>query len=259
MIQAKEQDIAYRKQYMSDSLPTYYDESPEANAIMQANATEAEFKRAQAEDLLNQLFVSTATWGLDYWDSVLALSPAPRMLIDKRRERILVKLRGSAPATIDNLLKILNAFAQNNDAEIIEYNEEYRFEAYFPAHDGFTINLADVYHAINEVKPAHLEFLINIIVKGIVILRGKGYHFDVPFRITNCFKTAEVAGALSRSVVNIEERAYAFSIGYPITNILYPEGNDVRAKSVVALQVNTAVYYQFFERVGEVNTGEVTL
>lgn len=259
MIQVKEKDIAYRKRYMSDSLPTYYDESPEANAIMRANATESEFKRAQADDLLNQLFVATATWGLDYWDRILGIDPAPRMIVGKRRERILVKLRGSAPATITNLTKILNVYAQNNDAFIVDLPSEYRFEGYIPTGDNFTLDIAEVYRAINEVKPAHLEFLLNALIGSVITLVSRVYSFDVPFKITNCFQTADVEGYISRIGIGLQDRSYSFIVPYPITNVMYPTGNGAVTASVITLSVETAIYYPGFVYAGEILLGQKKL
>ncbi|WP_342537368.1 putative phage tail protein [Sporosarcina sp. FSL K6-3508] len=221
MIRVNENDIERRKQEMLDSMPSYYKESPEVNAIMRGNAQEIERKRAEAQDLLDQMFVSTATWGLDYWDRVLDLAPAPRMSIRKRRERILVKLNGTEPATKANLTKILNLYTQNKDAFIVEYPNEYRFEGIFPADETVEMNPADIYKAINEVKPAHLEFLIHIAIGLIAEVRTKQYTFPVPYQTTGTFHTAPINGVADKVTVEAESKSYTYQVPYPVTGTFY--------------------------------------
>lgn len=160
MITANESDIAQRKQELLDSLPPYYQESPEANAIMRGNASEIERKRAEAQDLLDQMFISTATWGLDYWDRVLDLPPNPRMPIDQRRKRIIVKLRGSATSTVSRLTSIVNAFVSNQSAEIIEQNHLYRFDVRIPTKNA-SYDIPGMVEALEEIKPAHLDVMFQ--------------------------------------------------------------------------------------------------
>lgn len=216
MITAKESDIKRRKQEMLDSLPPYYQESPEANAIMRGNASEIERKRAEAQDLLDQMFVSTATWGLGYWDRVLDLAPAPRMDTSQRRARIIAKLNGTAPATVKNLENVVNAYIKDGSAKIYEIHGEYRFEAELSAHE-----LADsgiIYREINELKPAHLEFLLRAAIRSLIVLQTRNYEFPVKYRVTNQFSTERVKGGLAKVELGLHARQYSFAVTYPITN-----------------------------------------
>lgn len=214
MITAKESDIERRKQEMLDSLPPYYQESPEANAIMRGNASEIERKRAEAQDLLDQMFVSTATWGLDYWDRVLDLSLAPRMLLNSRRNRILAKLNGASTASVANLANIINAHLTKRSAKIVEMNHEYRFEVEIEANE--SVGFLDIAKDLNEVKPAHLD-----------------YAFRQNVRCSMYFATALLAGeevsVYPWSPTSIELRGQAtlgaYSYEYDTTSI-YPKEGD---------------------------------
>lgn len=249
MIQVKETDVKQRKQTLLDSMPDYYQESVEVGAIMHANAREIERKRAEGQDLLNQMYVMTATWGLDYWDRVLALEPVPRMTIAKRRQRIIAKLGGSAPATIKNLTDILNVYAPRKDAYIDEYAREYRFEAVFPVTNGHTFDIGEVYVAINELKPAHLEFLIAVLVSVTINIRSNTYTFGVPYPITNRFRTESINGRVTTTAIKLKDNTYSFPVRYPITNIMRTDSKVGRIASVkMKLQYNTyqfAVQYPF--------------
>lgn len=216
MITAKESDVEHRRQEMMDSLPPYYQESPEANAIMHGNAWEIERKRAEAQDLLNQFFVSTATWGLDYWDRVLDLEPQPRMTIEKRRSRIIAKLGGAATATKEYLEGVINAYTRDGSAKIYEFNKEYRFEAEVTASQ--LLDAGVIYREIDQLKPAHLEFLLRAAIRSTIILKVRNYEFPVKYRVTNQFSTAQVKGGLAKVQLSLESRAYTFAVRYPVTN-----------------------------------------
>lgn len=260
MITAKESDVLYRKQDMLDSLPNYYDESPEANAIMHGNASEVERKKLEAQDLLDQLFVSTATWGLDYWDRVLDLAPAPRLPIDKRRARIVLRLNGTATATIANLTNAINLYLGGNAVRIVEHPRDYSFDVVISTAKEFRFELADINKAINEIKPAHLAHTLHMMISSIINIKGKAYSFKVPFPITNCFKTDEVKGRISRADVRLIGRYYNFDIGLPITNEMMPTGENLINKSTVAISVHTDVYKTRYAYTGGENrAGEVTL
>lgn len=241
--------IDARQREMLDSMPPIYDESLEANAVMRANAVEIERKRAEADDLLAQMHVESATWGLDYWDRVLDLAPAPRMPTAERRERVLSRLRGTFPATKKHLTDLLDVHTAG--AHIEEFPREYRFEGYMPIEGAGTLNLGAVHKAINEVKPAHLAFSSNALIRDRITVSGKSYSFGVPFPITNCFTTADIKGALSRSTVTVASKSYAFTVDYPITNELMPTGNNLISKSAIVLGVHTDVYFAKFTRAGE--------
>lgn len=164
MINVNKSDVEHRKQELLDSMPIYYQESPEANAIMAGNAQEIEHKKAEADDLLNQLFVQTATWGLDYWDRVLALPPAPRMSIDRRRTRILAKLNGTAPATAAYLESVVNAHLRYKTAKLVEVNDQYRFEINIQANS--PVELLNIASDMDELKPAHLDYAFRQITRS---------------------------------------------------------------------------------------------
>lgn len=257
MITAKESDIERRKQEMLDSLPTYYQESPEANAIMRGNASEIERKRAEAQDLLDQMFVSTATWGLDWWDRVFDLPPAPRMSIRKRRERIIAKLRGAAPATIEYLTNLVNSFVKNNDAHIEEHAKEYAFYAVIPIDGKNEIDTGDIYEAIEEVKPAHLNFGIIGSIMNTVTVTGHAYDFPVPYPICNTFHTADIPGVLSDLIAKVRTQSYAFDANYPIcgtfvTSSVISQNVHINVTLAAEYRTNDILY----KRAGTIYAGE---
>lgn len=240
--------VRYRSREMQDSMPTYYTESPEVIAIMDANATEIERKRAEAADLQAQLFVTTATWGLDDWERVLALSPRPNSSLSARRNRIIARLNGTAPATVAYLTEVINAHVVNKSALIVEYNGEYRFEVVIPVDQ--LRDTGVIYREINEVKPAHLAFGISAIIREVIKLTARAYDFGVPYPITNAFRTADIRGGLARIIVGVEVNPYTFEVVYPIANMFTVDGYAAQFNEGVGLGATANSNKVTYARVG---------
>lgn len=215
MITANESDIEQRKQELLDSLPPYYQESPEANAIMRGNASEFERKRAEAQDLLDQMFVSTATWGLEYWDRVLDLPLAPRMTLKGRRNRILAKINGASTASIANLENIVNAHLTKRTAKIVEVNHEYRFVVEIEANE--SAGFLEIAKDLNEVKPAHLDYAFRQNVRSSTFF-------------STSLLTGEEVSVYPWSPTSIETKGYvgigSYIYDYDTTNV-YPQKGDL--------------------------------
>lgn len=208
------------KQRMLDTLPDYYWESPEVDAIVSGQAGEIDKTRDDARDLLDNIAsVSGATWGLDEWDRLLQLPPMPNSPLDLRRARILAKLNGTAPATVKYLTDLVNAYVEHKDARIITYNPQYSFEAVIPLDN--TINTGDIYKAVNEIKPAHLDFdLVGSIDDGITVSNLE-YGFDVLYRICNMFRTDDAKGLGVNATNTLNTKEYGFDVAYPICGVFY--------------------------------------
>ncbi|MEH6944774.1 putative phage tail protein [Bacillus sp. JJ722] len=209
------------KRKLYDLLPRYYDESPEVEAIMHASAVELDEARRKARDLLDQFFVRTATWGLADWERVLALPPAPHSDVEFRRQRILAKLAGNAPATLRYMTDLINVYVPKRDAEIIEHNSEYRFEAVVPLADDNPIDTGEIYHAINEVKPAHLGFDLVGELRDVITVTGREYSFDVPYLICNEFSTDDAQGIGIKDKATVIAREYGFEVPYLVCGEFY--------------------------------------
>lgn len=247
------------KRRMFESLPRYYEDSPEADAIIEANAGEIADVRDKARDLLDQFFVSSATWGLAEWERVLDLPPAPRATLESRRQRILVKLNGTAPATLRYLTDLINVYVEKRDATIIEHPAEYRFEAEIPLDN--PIDTAIIRGAVNEVKPAHLAFdLTGVAMAERIRVNGKAKHFDVLYPLTNRFSTARQDGKLIAVPISLRERVNVWTAIYPITNVMRtPEHFEKRVDNGLGFKATSYGVTITYQNSGQVAAGEVEL
>ena len=121
-----------------------------------AESREHEDIRLILNDLLDQLFIDTATWGLNYFEEFLNIIPKLNDNYQTRRTRIKFLLNAHDVSTIKFMTDLANKFISDKSAQIIEHNSEYWFEVFFNI-DGL-ISLGDLRAAIELYKPAHLGF-----------------------------------------------------------------------------------------------------
>jgi len=140
-----------------DLLPEYYKNSPQVVELQGAFEHWTEALKAARDDLLAQLNVETATWGLSIWEKALGLETDIDKPYEYRRTRIISKLRGAGTTTVAMIQNVAESFS-NGQVEIIEYNEENRFEVKFVGTIGIPPNMDDLTAAIEEIKPAHLAY-----------------------------------------------------------------------------------------------------
>ncbi|MCC0697842.1 putative phage tail protein, partial [Clostridioides sp. ES-S-0048-02] len=55
----------------------------------------------EKNDLLDQFFIDTATWGLDDWEDLLKIKTNSKLDFDTRRSNVKAKLRGKGTTTIE--------------------------------------------------------------------------------------------------------------------------------------------------------------
>jgi uncharacterized protein YmfQ (DUF2313 family) len=108
------------------------------------------------EDILNQCFVRSATWGLRFWERVLGIPTDESKEASFRRDVILSKIKGVGTVTVALLDNVAESY-DNGEIQVRENNELYRFEVEFVGTKGIPPNLTDLQNAINQLKPAHLD------------------------------------------------------------------------------------------------------
>ena len=106
-------------------------------------------------DILNQCFIDTATWGLKYWEQFLGIPVDENKLAEYRRSVIKSKVRGAGTITV-NLIKSVAESYSNGEVDVIENVAPYTFEVKFIGTRGIPPNLDDLKNAIEQIKPAHL-------------------------------------------------------------------------------------------------------
>lgn len=106
------------------------------------------------ESTLNQFFVDSATYGLDYWEKMLGISKNNND-IQTRRENIKAKMRSRGTTTVSVIKNICEAYS-NGEVDIIVNHSDYSFVIDFIGSIGIPRAFAELDKTINEIKPCHL-------------------------------------------------------------------------------------------------------
>lgn len=140
-----------------ESLPGYYQNSTPVVELERAIGTQMEALWEDREDLLRQLWVDTATWGLAWWESWCGLPVDTTLSHEARRARVKAKLRGRGTTTVELIRSSASSYV-DAQVSVREEAERYHFTVVFSHIRSQPPELTDLTHTINEVKPAHLEF-----------------------------------------------------------------------------------------------------
>jgi hypothetical protein len=140
-----------------DYLPSFYHNSNIVKSFIDSNSIEANILKDYVEDLNNNLYVKTATWGLNLFEEELGLTTDESISYEERRERILAKKRGNGTTTKAMIKNTAEAFS-GGEVEVIENFNDYSFVVKFVGVKGIPKNLTLFKNMIEEIKPAHLNY-----------------------------------------------------------------------------------------------------
>lgn len=138
-------------------LPQFLQEDEHFKATLAACSTEHERYRLLVDELSNQFYVQTATWGLGDWERILDLKPDAGDSYEQRRNRILLKLQGRQTSTVAFITDLIKRYCTDKSkVKVVEDNAHYAFHAEIT--DGTIAYANDLLEALNTYKPAHLGF-----------------------------------------------------------------------------------------------------
>lgn len=156
-------------------LPAFLQSDKRFQSLLQACSTEHEKYRLFLDELSNQFYVETATWGLSDWERILALKPAPSDSYEQRRNRILLYLQSRQTSTVEFLSRLSSRYVYGGSAKIVERNEQ---NAFYVRIDGDMKGLRVDRHGMHEgldlYKPAHLAYSIVVFPERRIFLNRAG-------------------------------------------------------------------------------------
>lgn len=135
-------------------LPPYLFNDPEFTAKLAAESAEHDNMRKTLIDICNQLFVSTATWGLNRWEKFLDIPTDYTQTYESRRQKILRKLQGGQTVTLEFLTKLVNLYVANGQAVVIDHPETYSTDFNIPLLD--KENMDKMTRDVRTYIPAHI-------------------------------------------------------------------------------------------------------
>lgn len=108
-------------------------------------------------DLFNQAFVSTATWGLTSWEDMYGVTTDMALSYEQRREILTAKIRGQGTTTKEMIRQTAEAFS-GGEVEVIEDNGNHLFIVRFVGIKGVPDNMPAFIGMLEDIKPAHLAY-----------------------------------------------------------------------------------------------------
>ena len=140
---------------LSQYLPDYYQNIREFQTLIGTENEEVEQLSATIDEVLEQFYVDTATWGLVNWERICGIPTDESKPIDQRRSVIKSKLRGIGTVTVDLIKNVAEAYL-NGGVNVTEDFANYTVKITFIGKRGVPPNLSDIQNALREIIPAHL-------------------------------------------------------------------------------------------------------
>lgn len=159
----------------SKYLPSFLLNDKTFKQVYEAEFGETTDYKNAIDDLLNQCFVDTATWGLDYWEEEVGikLTSSQKLLYNsvlkerwygERRARIKARIQGYVTFTKAEALKLANTFHKNGKgARFEERNTENRYKVTSDIDE--LVDFEALIRAFEEVKPAHLKHILGLSIR----------------------------------------------------------------------------------------------
>ena len=113
-------------------------------------------------DLSNQFFPTTATWALSEWERLVRIMPEAGQELEARRRAVIAKLC-STGTTNAEMIRALSEALTGYGAIVTENFSEYSFSLRFYGEEATFINIDTqlLINTVEEIKPAHLRFIIE--------------------------------------------------------------------------------------------------
>ena len=138
------------------------------------------------KEALAQFFVYRATWGIRDWEMFLALVTDNTKDLGDRQANIIAKLRGQGTSTVKAIENVAQSFVNDDKVKVIEDNPNSIFIIDF--HSDKVKKISDIENAIDEIKPAHLDYKIAITEEKTLLLETKIKEYPYPWFMCGTFQ-----------------------------------------------------------------------
>ena len=149
------------------------------NDIYNAHGKELDLLVEYNQDILNQLFVETATWGLSYWEEFFGLPVLINQDINIRRAKIRAHFASFGTVNKATIKRIANDFGFK-DVDIIEDYAPYIVKLIFDnSASSDVININDLITTLRRMCPAHVDFMYVFLYKSWKDIQDSNMSFDM--------------------------------------------------------------------------------
>lgn len=135
-------------------LPFFLSKDNRFKSINAADSVEHEKIRLEVQELLQQLFIDTATWGLQLWEEFCGIVPDTTQDYKTRRSKILAILNGKQTVTLEFIRYLVNRYVADDTGNILPHYEQYYIDIMLP--DGKVTSFEELEKMLRIYMPAHL-------------------------------------------------------------------------------------------------------
>lgn len=153
-------------------LPTFLAHDKTFKATNDADSKEHDTIRVDVQDVLDQCFITTATWGLASWEELVGLTTDETRDINERRQAVLAKLQNPESVTEQFLTALINRYIANKAGFIISIPSEYRIEILY--NGGQILDYDALRAAVRTYLPAHIGFKLITFTTSDIVYHGAG-------------------------------------------------------------------------------------
>lgn len=202
---------------MMKSISPIYDRSYVAKWLFQVMGTEIEDAWNRFEELREQAFVDTATWGLKYWEWRYYIGADESNSWEERRNKIRRKQSRPLPINPKKIEKFIKDIC-GREAKITENIAPYVFSIAILSGES-NVNYFDIKQSIERAKPAHLSFVllfeaaIDLSIHTADLKKNFGYVLSGTTPETNT-----VGGYLEENL-ELQRDAKSFLFPYPLSGM----------------------------------------
>ncbi|MBW6408955.1 YmfQ family protein [Clostridium weizhouense] len=158
-------------------VPSFISNLKEIKAIYDAQGMELGSLYYCIDDLINQCFIDTATWGLVYWEQEYGIETNLNYSYEERREILKAKKRGQGTCTKALIKNAAEAFS-GGECNVIENTGPYEFTIQFVGVKGIPRNLQAFKDMLDNIKPAHLDYKFKYTYTNWNYLDGKNLSYN---------------------------------------------------------------------------------
>lgn len=141
---------------MIKTLQPFMQKSQIYKEIFKSQSEQLHAREDEIKDILNQVFLDTATWGLEIYERALLIPVDRNKPLSERRERIKAKLRGQGKVGVDLIKSTIGSWVGGTVDVLFE---DSTIKITFVDLIGIPQNINDVMIAMEEIKPAHLAVM----------------------------------------------------------------------------------------------------
>lgn len=154
-------------------LPEFLAKDKAFKATNDADSKEHNTIRIDLQELLDQFFITSATYGLADWENLVGIDTDQSLDLDARRQAVMAKLQNPDSVTESFLTNLVNRYIADKQGTILSYPEEYRIEILY--HGGQILDYEKLRTAISTYIPAHIGYKLVTITQANLELHGAGF------------------------------------------------------------------------------------